>query len=97
MIYNANITYNEYGIVYKGSLLISVLGISNPILVNDIKIIIDPIEDYSNNTTIGIVSYNLNPTGIMSFETTDIQADAIASAEIITLNSVSGEVTIQAL
>jgi hypothetical protein len=97
MLYNANITYNESGLSYFGALLISIPGILEPILVNNITILIDPLEDYSNNTSIGIVSYNLNPTGIMSFETTDFQAEAITASEIITLNSVSGEVTIQSL
>jgi hypothetical protein len=97
MLYNSNFSYNESGIVYQGSLLISVLGLSSPILVNNITILIDPLDDYSNNTTIGIVSYNLNPIGIMSFETTDLQAEAITSSEVITLNSVSGEVTIQTI
>jgi hypothetical protein len=97
MLYNANITYSEAGILYEGSLLISVSGISSPILINNIRIIIDPLNDYSNNTSIGVVSYNLTPTGVMSFETTDFQAEAITTSEIITLNSVSGEVTIQAV
>jgi hypothetical protein len=97
MLYNANLTYNESGILYQGSLLISVSGISTPILISNITIIIDPIEDYSNNTTIGVVSYNVNPTGIISFQATDLQASAITSAEVITLNSVSGEVTIQSI
>jgi hypothetical protein len=95
MLYNANLTYSESGILYQGSLLISVSGISSPIFINNITIIIDPTDDYSNNTTIGIVSYGLKTTGIMSFEATNSQAEAISSAEVITLNSVSGEVTIQ--
>jgi hypothetical protein len=97
MLYNSNITYSQAGILYQGSLRISVSGISSPILINNIRIIIDPLDDYSNNTSIGIVSYNLNPSGIMSFETTDFQAEAITTSEVITLNSVSGEVTIQSI
>jgi hypothetical protein len=97
MLYNSNITYSQAGILYQGSLLISISGVSSPILINNIRIIIDPLEDYSNNTSIGIVSYNLSPTGIMSFETSDFQAEAITTSEVITLNSVSGEVTIQAI
>jgi hypothetical protein len=95
MLYNANLTYSESGILYQGSLLISVSGISSPIFINNITIIIDPTDDYSNNTTIGVVSYRLKTTGIISFEATNSQAEAISSAEVITLNSVSGEVTIQ--
>jgi hypothetical protein len=97
MLYNANITYNQSNISYFGSLLISVPGIVEPMLVNNITILIDSLEDYSNNTSIGVVSYNLSPTGVMSFQTTDFQAEAITASEIITLNSVSGEVTIQSL
>jgi hypothetical protein len=97
MLYNSNITYSQASILYQGSLLISISGVSSPILINNIRIIIDPLEDYSNNTSIGIVSYNLSPTGIMSFETSDFQAEAITTSEVITLNSVSGEVTIQAI
>jgi hypothetical protein len=97
MFYNSNITYSQAGILYQGSLKISISGVFSPILINNIRIIIDPLEDYSNNTSIGIVSYNLSPTGIMSFETSDFQAEAITTSEVITLNSVSGEVTIQAI
>jgi hypothetical protein len=94
MFYNTNITYSEAGILYQGSLRISVSGISSPILINNIRIIIDPLDDYSNNTSVGIVSFNLTPTGVMSFEVTDFQSQAITQSEIITLNSVSGEVTV---
>lgn len=97
MIYNANITYNESGLSYLGSLLILTPSIIEPILINNITILIDSLEDYSNNTSIGIVSYDLSPTGVMTFQTTDFQAEAITASEIITLNSVSGEVTIQSL
>jgi hypothetical protein len=97
MLYNTNITYSEAAILYEGSLLLTISGISSPILINNIRIIIDSVEDYSNNTSIGIVSYNITPTGVISFETTDLQAEAITTSEIITLNSVSGEVTIQAV
>jgi hypothetical protein len=95
MKYNSNLTYNESGFLYIGSLLISVPSIVNPILINNITILIDPVEDYSNNTTIGVVSYDIAPSGVMSFEATDFQAEAILGSQIITLDSISGEVTIQ--
>ena len=95
MNYNSTLAYNNPGFLYIGSLLLSVPGIVDPITVNNITILIDPIEDYSNNTTIGVVTYSVGPSGIMSFETSDFQAEAIIGSEIITLDSVSGEVTIQ--
>jgi len=94
MFYNNNLTYNESGLSYFGSLIISIPSIVEPILVNNITILIDSLEDYSNNTSVGIVSFNITPTGVMSFEATDFQAQAITQSEIITLNSVSGEVTV---
>jgi hypothetical protein len=95
MLYNDNKFYNQSGFVYSGSLLILVSSLSSPIFIGDIIIKINQSEDYSNNTSIGLVSYSLASTGIMSFQTTDLQAEAITTSKIITLNSVSGEVTIQ--
>jgi hypothetical protein len=97
MLYNNSLSYNSSGILYTGSLLISVPGIYDPILINNITIIIDPVEDYSNNTTIGIVTYDISATGVMSFQTTESQAEAIVGSQVITLNSFSGEVAIQAI
>jgi hypothetical protein len=97
MLYNSTFSYNSSGILYTGSLILNIPGIYNPILINDIRIIIDPVEDYSNNTTIGIVTYDISATGVMSFQTTESQAEAIVGSQVITLNSFSGEVAIQAI
>lgn len=97
MLYNENIIYNNSNFTYTGTLVINVPGISSPIILNDITIIFNPVNDYSNNTTIGIVSYNVNPSGVIVFEATSTQAQAISQSEVITLNTVSGEVSVQSI
>jgi len=68
MLYNDIITYNETNITYTGVVQINVPGISNPIILNNITFVIFSAEDFSNATTIGYVTFDYVPNGIITFE-----------------------------
>lgn len=85
MLYNAPISYNEPSIGYVGSIIINVPGFSSPILLGNLNINLQSYIDNSNATTIGVISYNLAPTGILEITTTQEQAEALVS--FVNLNS----------
>lgn len=89
MKYNDIISYNEPNINYVGTLVINVPGIINPIVVHNVNIAIGVIEDFSNLTTIGVVSYDLAPTGIITIEASAEQAYALAEAKSIIISPVA--------
>ena len=89
MLYNDIITYNHNNITYSGILYINVIGISSPIVVNNITVVVSTEADYSNATTMGVVTYDISPSGIITIEATSDQAAAITEASTIYLNSFS--------
>jgi hypothetical protein len=94
MLYNDLITYNQQNITYIGTIQINVPGLSNPIIVGDITVVISVEEDFSNMTTIGFITYDFTPSGIMSFEATEDQAYAISQSSTVYI-SPTGEVAIE--
>jgi hypothetical protein len=95
MLYNDLITYNQTNITYTGTIQINVPGISNPIILNDVTVVVSTEPDYSNATTIGYVTYDFAPTGILTIESTSEQAQALVEAQLIYINSASGEISIE--
>jgi hypothetical protein len=95
VLYNDLITYNHNNITYTGTIKINVPGISSPIILGNVSVLISTNPDYSNATTIGFVTYDFAPNGILTIESTEEQAEALVSADFIYINSVSGEVAIQ--
>jgi len=95
MLYNDLITYNQTNITYTGTIQINVPGISNPIILNNVTVVVSTEPDYSNATTLGIVTYDFAPTGILTIEANQDQAEAISSADILYINSASGEISIE--
>jgi len=85
MLYNDIITYNQSQVSYNGTLVINVAGQENPIILNSVTVFVGAEPDYSNATTIGLVTVDLRPTGIISIGATDEQAYAIASSSSIYL------------
>ena len=73
-------------LIYASSLI-------NPIILNNITIFYTSNEDYSNLTTIGVLSIDINPQGIVSIQVLDEDVDAISSAQIISVGA-SGEISI---
>jgi len=97
MLYNDLITYNQTNITYTGTIQINVPGISNPIILNNITVVISVTEDFSNATTVGYVTFDYVPSGIITIDATQDQADALVTADIIYINSASGEVAIESV
>lgn len=85
MLYNDLITYNQTNITYNGTIKINVPGISDPIILGGITVFVSTEPDYSNATTVGLVTYDFAPTGILTLETTEDQAFAISQASAIYL------------
>lgn len=97
MIYNDIISYNHNNITYVGIVQINVPGISNPIILNNITVVISVTQDYSNATTVGYVTFDPVANGIVTIESTQSQAEALVSASTIYIDSISGEVSIQSV
>lgn len=97
MFYNENITYNRTQVTYSGVVRINVFGISNPIILNNITVVISVDEDFSTATTIGYVTFDYVPNGIITIEATQDQAEALVAASTIYINSNSGEVSIESV
>jgi hypothetical protein len=93
--YNSGLSYNEQHFIYSGSLVISAPSLPYPVLIGDVTVLVNPLEDYSNFTSVGIVSYDFVPTGVISIQATDSQYQAITNSSILILNTSSGELSIE--
>lgn len=91
MLYNDIASYNHNNITYSGIIQLNVPGLSSPIIIGNLSVVISVEPDYSNATTIGIITYDFAPSGEIILETTQDQAEAITQAEILIINSISGE------
>lgn len=94
MQYNSNISYNQSGIFYTGTIHIFIQGISAPIIINGVSVALSKEEDYSNATTIGVISYDLAPSGILVIETTADQVSGISSVETLYIRPI-GQATVE--
>lgn len=93
MLYNANLTYDNPNYTYNGTLIIKAQSLIDPIVLNNITISFSLNEDYSNYTTIAIVSMDVSPSGIITLEVLDEDVSAISSAQVISVGA-SGEISI---
>jgi hypothetical protein len=87
MLYNDTINYNQSGIDYNGTIILIIEGILNPVILNNIKINFGANEDYSVATAIGVISIDLDPTGIITIETLGREGAALIQAKEITIHS----------
>lgn len=87
MLYNQDITYNQSGFSYVGMVVIKIKGISNPIILNDIKVYFSDIQDYSTATTIAVLSVDIAPSGYITIEALQNEGSALIQAETITVYS----------
>lgn len=87
MLYNELISYNQTNVTYNGTLILNVLGLNSPVIVNNATVLFSTVEDTSNFTTMGIISYDVDPYGIMTLEVTQDQADAILEANFIVIET----------
>lgn len=68
VLYDDSIDYNQGGISYIGSIAVTVPGLDSPIILSNIKVYFTERIDGSNLTTIGLVTINSAPLGLMNFE-----------------------------
>jgi hypothetical protein len=92
MLYNTSIGYSQPNYSYIGTLVIYAQSLSSPIILNNITILIGGQEDYSNYTTIALISMDISPSGIISVEVLNEDIAAIVSAQSIAIQS--GEISI---
>ena len=97
---NENITMNQAGISFVGTIVIHVEGLSNPIILSNLNLTLSSLSDNSNATTMAVITYNLAPTGILTIQATQEQADAIVNAIVNTAvasnNSITAEISLTA-
>jgi len=67
-------------------LVIYAQSLSSPIILNDIAILIAGQEDYSNYTTIAVVSMEVSPSGYVTVEVLDQDVSALVSVQSIAIN-----------
>lgn len=87
MLYNDVISYDQAGVSYSGTIILLIQGILNPIILNDIKINFSVNPDYSVGSTIGVISIDINPVGVITIETLADQGSALIEAKEITIHS----------
>jgi hypothetical protein len=85
MLYSDAINYNQPNYSYTGTLVIYAQGLSSPIILNNIAILIGGQEDYSNYTTIAVVSMEVSPSGYVTVEVLDEDVSALVSVESIAI------------
>ena len=91
MLYNEPISYSQANTTFNGDLYIYVASIENPIIVNNVTFFFVSNEDYSNLTTIGVISVNVSPEGRISIEAYPDQVYALLEASVI---GITGEAEI---
>lgn len=87
MRYNDLVTYNQSGVLYDGTVVLKIQGIANPIILNNILIHFAGNEDYSVGTTIGVISVDVDPTGVITIEALAKEGAALIQANEITIHS----------
>jgi hypothetical protein len=93
MLYDGPITYSQSNINYFGSLVINIVGISNPITIGNINVIQLAGEDYSNYTTIAVMSIDFTSSGIMTIQVDSGQEAAVYQA--VQSAQKSGEIALE--
>lgn len=85
MLYNDTVSYDQPGVNYIGSLIIKVASLSLPIILNNIRIAFAGSADYSNKTTIAVLSIDVSASGIITIETVEENLSALTSIEAVTI------------
>ena len=93
MIYNEAVTYSSSNITYDGTLVIYASSLIDPITLNNVTIFYSANQDYSNYTSIGVVSVDISPYGVITVEVLDQDLSALISAQVISVG-VNNEIAI---
>lgn len=83
LLYNANFSYNAPSIIYSGNIGVSPTSILNAIQIGNPSIIFLAIQNASNATTIGVISYDYAPTGQITIQVTSSSPTAVLSLQLI--------------
>lgn len=83
MQYNDNIKYNEPYVLYDGVFQVLAPGLSNPIVLSNVTLFLSQDQDYSNATTVAILSMDVNSNGIITVETTSDGLAALVGASTV--------------
>lgn len=83
MLYNQNISYNQPGINYIGSLIIKIASIPSPIVINNVKIVFGGDLDYSNLTTISVLSIEVQGDAVITVIPEYEDYTALLTAEVV--------------
>jgi hypothetical protein len=97
MLYNDNITYNQPSINYVGTIIINIPGVSNPIVLSNINVAVSTSQDYSNATTVAVISYDIYSEGILTIQATESQANAIVQVIASFDEAGSGTISLESI
>ena len=83
MLYNDLIEYSQTGVSYEGSLTLSVPGFSLILLPPSISVYIGDEPDFSNLTSVGLVTIESVKTASITLQATQQQAESMAQTSLI--------------
>jgi hypothetical protein len=89
MLYNDNFSYSQSGVSYQGTLYLNIDNISSPVILPNVSIYYAQDIDYSNVSTIGLVTIESMSNGIVTMQTTQSQAQILAEVSTIYILSSS--------
>lgn len=89
MLYNDNFSYSQSGVSYQGTLYLNIDSISSPVILPNVSIYYAQDIDYSNVSTIGLVTIESMSNGIVTMQTTQSQAQILAEVSTIYILSSS--------
>lgn len=93
MQYNGQISYDSQNYSYSGTLIIYAPSLASPIVLNNINIVFGGGEkDYSNYTTVALISIDVAPSGFITIEVADESIEALVSAQTVSIGN--GEISI---
>jgi hypothetical protein len=83
LLYNQLLSYNAPSVTYGGSIEVSPASILSSIQIGDLSISSGAINNQSSLTTIGVISYDLAPSGQITMEVTSFGGTAVLSLQQI--------------
>ena len=76
-MYNMGIAYSQNNATYSGTIIIYAPSLNNPIILNNISITSVNQLNYSNYTTIAVLSIDTSPDGTITVSVIDQTASAL--------------------
>lgn len=85
MFYGSQIGYDQPNYSYTGTLYVYVPGNANPIIVPNVSLFYQVPEDYSNLTTISLISFEIQGEAIITVVPENEDYTALLTAEVLYL------------